>query len=152
MRSASSLLIGGLRRQGLVSSDPSEMFTPAWKNRHTRKVRGAIDWNVLDTLRLMPLIIDAMIITTITPMATPRMVSAARPLLPRSEASAIPIPSNSWVTRSLLPQGRDRVEPRGPARGVHPRDDPHAGAESHAQHDGPGRHARRQRTDGRDEP
>jgi hypothetical protein len=99
MRSASTPLIGGLRRQGLVSSDPSEMVTPAWKKRHTRKVRGAICSNMSDTLRLMPLIVAAMIITTITPMATPRMVSAARPLLPRSEASAIPTPSSGRATR-----------------------------------------------------
>jgi len=73
------------------------MFTPAWKKRHTRNVRGAICSNTLETLRLMPLIMDAMIITTMTPIATPRIVSAARPLLARSEASAMPTPSNTGV-------------------------------------------------------
>ena len=45
-------------------------------------------------LRLMPLIADPMAMTTMTPMATPRMVSAARTLLARSESSAIAEPSS----------------------------------------------------------
>src|SRR5437899_6348700 len=105
MRSASISLIGGLRRQGLDSSEPSETLTPAWKKRHTRNVRGAIDSKMFDTLLLIPLIIAAITITTITPMATPRMVSAARPLLLRSESSAMPTPSNRLVmSRAVGPR------------------------------------------------
>ena len=47
----------------------------------------------LATARLMPVMAEAMAITTMTPMATPRMVSAARTLLARTESSAMPIPS-----------------------------------------------------------
>src|SRR5437879_527194 len=43
MRSASASLMVGLRRQGLLSSDPSDTLTPARKNRHTRTVRRATD-------------------------------------------------------------------------------------------------------------
>ena len=41
-------------------------------------------------LRLIPVIAEPIAITTVTPMATPRMVSAARTLLERSESSAMP--------------------------------------------------------------
>ena len=44
-------------------------------------------------LRLIPVMAEAIAITTVTPMATPRMVRAARTLLERSESSAIPAPS-----------------------------------------------------------
>ena len=40
-------------------------------------------------LRLIPVIADAMAMTTVTPMATPRMVSAARTLLARIESRAM---------------------------------------------------------------
>src|SRR6266851_2509888 len=48
---------------------------------------------------LNPLINAPMTITTVTPMATPRIVSAARILCARSEARAMPTPSNRAVTR-----------------------------------------------------
>jgi len=113
MRSASISLIGGLRRHGLDSSEPSETLTPAWKKRQTRNVRGAIDSKMPDTLLLIPLIIAAITITTITPMATPRMVSAARPLLPRSESSAMPTPSNRPVMSRAAGRRSGRGAPRG---------------------------------------
>jgi len=47
---------------------------------------------------LNPLINAPMTITTVTPMATPRMVRAARILWARSEVRAIPTPSNRAVT------------------------------------------------------
>ena len=46
---------------------------------------------------LKPLIIAPMTMTTVTPMATPRMVSAARILWARSDVRAMPTPSNSPV-------------------------------------------------------
>ncbi len=45
------------------------------------------------TLRLIPVIIEAIPITTMTPIPTPRIVSDARTLLPLIESSAIPTPS-----------------------------------------------------------
>ena len=60
-------------------------------------MRGAICSKVSDTLRLIPLMSDAITMTTITPMATPRIVRAARPLFARSEPSAMPTPSNNAV-------------------------------------------------------
>ena len=47
---------------------------------------------------LKPLISAPMTITTVTPMATPRIVSAARILWARSELRAMPTPSKSAVT------------------------------------------------------
>ena len=48
---------------------------------------------------LKPAIIAPITITTITPIATPRMVSAARTLCARSEANAMPTPSTSGRMR-----------------------------------------------------
>ena len=79
---------------------------PAWKKRHTRKVRGAIDSKTPATLLLIPLIIAAISITTITPMATPRIVSAARALLARSDPSAMPTPSNRPPPVTFRPAAR----------------------------------------------
>src|SRR5258706_594521 len=56
MRSASRSAIAGFRRHGLLSSEPSDTVTPAWKKRQTRKVRGAIDSKTPATLLLIPLI------------------------------------------------------------------------------------------------
>src|SRR4051812_8582486 len=114
------------------------------------KVLGPIDSSMPLTSLLMPLIIDAITMTTMTPMATPRMVSAARTLFDRSESSAIPTPSVSEVIAfirlsaylpirlsSLLPQRRNRVEPRRATGRVHSRNDADATAQNHADHDGP---------------
>ena len=90
---ASFTVIQGLRRHGERSSEPSEMFRSPRKKRKTKNVRGprVSTWAV--TPRLMPVIIAAIAMTTITPIATPRMVSAARPLLARTESRAMPTPS-----------------------------------------------------------
>src|SRR5258706_594519 len=69
MRSASRSAIAGFRRHGLLSSEPSDTVTPAWKKRQTRKVRGAIDSKTPATLLLIPLIRAAINITTMTPIA-----------------------------------------------------------------------------------
>src|SRR5204863_8558572 len=124
---ASSSEIGGLRRQGLISSDPSEMLTPPEKKRPTQNVFGPDCSSMSATPLLKPLTIAPITITTITPIATPRIVSAARALWARSDSSAMPTPSSSGVTGSLLAQGGDRVEPSRAARGAHRSLDHHGG-------------------------
>src|SRR5438552_680200 len=128
IRSASRSLMGGLRRHGLFSSEPSDTVTPAWKKRHTRKVRGAIDSKTPATLLLIPLTMAAINITTVTPIATPRIVSAARTLLLRSESRAMPTPSNRPVNP---PPVTSRLAARRWGRG--------------GPHDSPGRRRRRSR-------
>src|SRR5712692_4917847 len=97
MRRASSTFIGGLRRQGQFSSVSSQMLTPPWKCRPTQKVFGPDCSSMSLTPLLKPLMSAPITITTITPIATPRIVSAARTLLARSESSAMPTPSSSGV-------------------------------------------------------
>src|SRR5713101_4756642 len=104
-----------------------------------------------ETPLLNPLMSAPITITTITPMATPRMVSAARTLCARSDPSAIPTPSKSGVIWLLLPQGGDRVEPRRPCRGVHAGHDPDRHAEHDAEDDGDRGHAGRERRGGVEE-
>src|SRR3989442_1043330 len=99
MRRASSTFIEGLRRQGQFSSVSSQMLTPPWKWRPTQKVFGPDCSSMSLTPLLKPLISAPITITTITPIATPRIVSAARTLLARSESSAMPTPSSRGVTR-----------------------------------------------------
>ncbi len=70
---------------------------PGWKKRNTKNVRGPSWLKISATPRLMPVIIEPITITTITPMATPRMVSAARTLLARSDHRAMLTPSKSCV-------------------------------------------------------
>src|SRR5574341_1299028 len=94
---------------------------------------------------LNPAISAPITITTITPMATPRIVRAARTLWARSEASAIPTPSISGRMALLLPQGGDGVEPCRPARRVHARHDADAHPDHHAEENGEGRHGGRER-------
>ncbi len=81
---------------------------PAWKKRNTKNVLGPRVSIWAATLRLMPVIAEAMAITTITPMATPRMVRAARTLLARSESRAMPMPSKKRVNSMVAPGYSDR--------------------------------------------
>src|SRR5919199_1994184 len=89
-------------------------------------------------LSFTPRTTDDIATTTKTPTATPMIVSAARTLLARMASSAIRTPSTTVRRREpilmrdplLLAEGFDRVEPRGAARGVHPRDD----ADDEAEH------------------
>jgi len=67
----------------------------AAQNRPTKNVLGPSDASMSDSPLLKPAIRAPMTMTTITPIATPRMVRAARTLCARSEASAIPTPSMS---------------------------------------------------------
>ena len=92
---------GGLWRQGQLSS-PSQVFTPPWKKRPTQNVLGPDRSRMSATPLLKPLMIAPITITTSTPMATPRMVRAARPLWARSDSSAMPTPSSMGVIGSLL--------------------------------------------------
>src|SRR6266571_4804794 len=72
---------------------------------------------------LKPLMIAPITITTMTPIATPRIVRAARALWARSDSSAMPTPSSKGVRRSLLAQRRDGIEPGRPAGRIHARHD-----------------------------
>src|SRR5688572_3509143 len=98
---------------------------------------------------LKPLIRAPITMTTVTPIATPRMVSAARILCARSDPSAISTPSSSGVTGGLLlAQGDHRVEPGCAARGVDARHDADAGAAHDPQEDRDRRHAGGERRHG----
>src|SRR5439155_13173034 len=101
---------------------------------------------------LNPLTMAPITITTMTPIATPRIVRAARALWARSDSSAMPTPSSNRVTRSLLPQRGAGSEPRRAAGGIHAGDDPHAAAHHHAEHDGARGDGRRQRAESLQQP
>src|SRR5947208_1573396 len=98
----------------------------------------------------MPCTTDDSATTTKTPMPTPRIVSAARPLLARIASKAIVTPSNAWMNRVkrfiplLLPQGFDRVEPRRAPCRAHAGDDAHDHAKQSRGDDRPRGHGRRQ--------
>src|SRR6266851_1397154 len=134
---------GGLWRQGQLSS-PSQVFTPPWKNRPTQNVLGPDRSRMSATPLLKPLMIAPITMTTSTPMATPRMVRAARPLWARSDSRAIPTPSSIGVIGSLLTQRGDGVESCGAARGVDAGDDPDAAAHDDPEYDRERRHRRGQ--------
>src|SRR5437899_1796183 len=145
--------IGGLRRHGLISSEPSETFTPPWKNRPTQNVLGPDCSSMSATPLLKPLMMAPITITTMTPIATPRIVRAARALWARSDSSAMPTPSSNGVTaRSLLAQRRDGIEPRSPAGRVDAGHDPDPAADHDAEQDGERRHGGGQRTGDLQEP
>src|SRR2546427_1436852 len=127
--------IGGLRRHGLISSEPSETFTPPWKNRPTQNVLGPDCSSMAATPLLKPLMMAPITITTMTPIATPRIVRAARALWARSDSSAMPTPSSKGVRRSLLTQRRDGIEPGRPAGRIHARHDVDPAADHDAQQD-----------------
>ena len=57
-------------------------------------------------LRLIPVMAEPIAITTVTPMATPSTVSAARTLLERTESSAMPTPSAMRLSTRDRPGGR----------------------------------------------
>src|SRR5437773_975410 len=111
------------------------MLTPPEKKRPTQNVFGPDCSSMSATPLLKPLTIAPITMTTITPIATPRIVSAARALWARSDSSAMPTPSSSGVTGSLLAQGGDGVEAGGAARGVHAGDHAHAAAHDHPEDD-----------------
>src|SRR6266702_1444674 len=94
---------------------------------------------------LKPAIMAPITITTITPMATPRMVRAARALCARSDSRAMPTPSSNGVMDSLLAQRRDGIEPRGAACWIYSGHDADATADDHAQQDRERRHGGGQR-------
>src|SRR5207237_553716 len=65
---------------------------------------------------LNPLISAPMTMTTVTPMATPRIVRAARILWARSDARAMPTPSHRAATATPGPPPTcDRAAPHGAA-------------------------------------
>src|SRR3712207_5776810 len=88
-------------------------------------------------LSLTPRTTEDIATTTKTPTATPMIVRPARTLLARRASSAIRTPSRTVSTRApnlivalLLPQGFDRIEAGGAARGIDARHDP----DDHPQH------------------
>ena len=86
----------------------------------------------------MPWTIEAMAITVVTPITTPRMVSAERSLLARSESKAIAdalahVPdAERGITRLFGAEGGDRIEPRGPGGREDAEDDAGAAARARA--------------------
>src|ERR1700752_1814270 len=86
-----------------------------------------------------PAMIAPITMTTITPMATPRIVSAARSLCARSDVSAMLTPSRVGVMGSFLAQRRDGIQLRCSTRGNDAGGDPREPSDQQSQHDG---HAR----------
>src|SRR5437667_10214190 len=81
IRSASRSLMGGLRRHGLFSSEPSDTGTPAGKKRHTRKARGARGPQTPATLLLTAQARAAHPTPALSPSPTPGHDSQANTLL-----------------------------------------------------------------------
>src|SRR5213596_563002 len=81
---------------------------------------------------LNPLIKAQMTMTTVTPMATPRIVRAARILWARSDARAMPTPSNRAVTAT---PGAARRSGRAAPRGWRDRRARHTGGEGRGRRD-----------------
>ena len=71
-------------------------------------------------LRLIPVMAEAMAITTVTPMATPSIVSAARTLLDRTESSAMPTPSTMRLSTVIGRAGVTRPSARRSGRAGRP--------------------------------
>src|SRR4051812_39605231 len=102
----------------------------------------------------MPWTIDAIAMTVVTPITTPRIVSPLRSLLARRESKAIPTPSPTFripsvgSTRLFGAQGGDGIEPSGAGGREHAED--HAGARTQRQRhpDRPERDSRRQGCEG----
>src|SRR3954462_14274526 len=91
---------------------------------------------------LKPLISAPITMTTVTAIATPRIVKAARILCARNDDNAMPTPSKIPAMGLLLAQRGDRIEPRGARRRVHAEDDAHACTDDGAPEHGRGRRAR----------
>ncbi len=107
MRSASAKVSGDFLRRSRRAS--FEIWIPPWKLRNTKNVRGPSCSTMSVTPRLMPVIMAAMTITTATPMATPRMVRAARALLALMELRAIPTPSKTCIATPASSHGRGSI-------------------------------------------
>ena len=101
---ASVTRIGGLLRHLQVSSVSSQA-SRLIGNRFTKKVVGPAFSNSAATPRLIPWIAADITTTTSTPIAMPRMVSAARTRLARSESTAMTTPSNNPEMRAAMDIG-----------------------------------------------
>src|SRR5207253_1775156 len=75
---ASSREIGGLRRDGHVSSVPSQISASDTGRLKMKKLVGPADSRSFATLALIPCTAAESVTTTNTPTATPRIVRAAR--------------------------------------------------------------------------
>src|SRR6185437_14947790 len=149
MRCASSTVSGALCRHGQLSSDPLQLLM-AMGHFVTKNVVGPAAARLFSTPELMPCTAADMAVTTNTPTATPRMVSAARTLLERIASKAMKTPSLRMCSRSLTvmlfrPQCGDGIETRRAARGIQSGRDADTGAQHDGHDHGPERHAGWQR-------
>ena len=100
---------------------------------------GPTTSSVLTICSRKPATIDAMAMTVAIPMTTPRIVRPERSLFARSWSTAINHPSRIECRAMLLrAQGFDRVEARGPMRGVDAEHDADAHAQAQRHRDRPG--------------
>ena len=120
MAAASTRRNGGLLRHLQLLSSASLHPSSCTGKRFTKKVVGPAFSNSRATLSLIPLMAADITTTTKTPMAMPRIVSAARTLLARRASIAMRIPSRRDVSRSpspiVIPAGGRRSD-RGARRG-----------------------------------
>src|SRR6476661_2138829 len=105
----------------------------------------------------MPWTIEAMAMTVVTPMTTPRMVSADRGLLARSASKAMPTPSPTFrmprrgsTVRLFGAEGGDGVEARRARGREYAEDDAGAAAQRERHRHRPERDPRRKRREARD--
>ena len=143
MRSASRGVIFGLFHQGGRPLPSLTMRTSVMSKRVTMKLSGPAASKPSITPDRIPVMRAAMVTTTATPMATPRIVSPVRILLVRMADRAIRMPSSRVFRRpfiSLVPQGDHRIELGCPSRWVDSRDDPDPHSQRHAQSDPFGSH------------
>src|SRR3954464_9930704 len=93
-----------------------------------------------------------MVMTVVTPMTTPSIVSAERSLLAPRESTAIEIPSPIFriMGKSFGSQRGDRIEPGGPGGGEHAEGYSCAGSECQRNCNRPERDTRGQGREARD--
>src|SRR5215813_3372988 len=105
---ASSLLIAGFRRSGHdAGSLGSQFWNPRIGRRKTKKDVGPAAATSRANDSLTPRTTDDKATTTNTPTATPRIVSAARPLFERIDSSAMLTPSSARVVPAKKLMFRD---------------------------------------------
>src|SRR6266567_2422179 len=92
--------MAGLRRSGHVSSVPSQELKPPIGRRYTKNDVGPAASTSRANDSFTPRTTDESATTTNTPIATPRIVRAARLLLARIESIAIATPSRACISRA----------------------------------------------------
>src|SRR5689334_22173392 len=105
---ASSVVIAGFRRSGQeFGSLGSQLWNPAMGRRYTKNEFGPAAVTSRANDSLTPRTTDDSATTTNTPTATPRIVSAARPLFARIYSNAIDTPSTAWrrIAKNFMSRG-----------------------------------------------